>query len=124
MLREYTTGRTDLVAYVALVTSARLVGRMLDSRVGLELAPRTTNLAAVGAGHAQRRERLGLKLHRSVNQFFVSQKLGLGGEFTALAKLAGVLDWRHQTRTVRRPIVWTLRVVVALVQRIVVARSR
>lgn len=48
-------GRTHLVADVALVTSAGLVGRVLDPGVRLQLATRTTHLAAIRAGHAQGR---------------------------------------------------------------------
>lgn len=53
VLGQDRTGRTHLVADVALVTSAGFVGRVLNPGMRLQLASRATNLAAIGARHAQ-----------------------------------------------------------------------
>lgn len=83
-------GGAHLVADVALVSTSRLARGVLHPRVGLELAPRATNLPAIGARHAQRRQRLALA-RGVVRELLVRLQLRFVGEFAPLAQLALLL---------------------------------
>lgn len=70
------------------MSASVIAGRVLDPSVGLELASRTANFAAVSARHTQRGQGFVLHLGWCVCQLFVRLQLCLVGELTAFAELA------------------------------------
>lgn len=111
VLGQTRAGRAYFVADIALVTTTGFIGRVLNPRVRFQLASRATDLTTIATRHAQSRERFVGQLRGCVGEFLVCLQLSLVREFTALAELALLTG---------SAIIQTL-VVIALVQRIVVA---